>query len=322
MNLLRYLLACLLLVVAPAHAVPGDADPPGEQYAVWNSRELAVAALWGERQLHGRDWAWGTTYRDLDPAIRGAIAIGARQQSASGAGIRDTVYLVPQVPIRSSQLPRALHHLAAALLGPGQGTVGFDLGYVDGSHNDFILNTAGEPVPGPNGSYLKTYRAFVETGSRSRHDNGLGYLPALAPPACPAGAAKASATAWSQGDKARPARARAMDALDAYRPALTNVEKWHCLAVLAVPPQKANSGKAVGAVGYIELDHPDGVVKREFSDSNDGRVVYDYVNGRVFYTPTHYRPTYKDGTGAIRVSEDNACPTGQTCASPFFEIVR
>ena len=281
-------------------------DPPGEQYATWDSINDAINGLWNARLTYGRPWNWGTLEANLDPAIGNNIDKGSGLNAHPATPT--SVFLIPKVSIRSVSLPRGLHHLAAALLTYDRAQVGaghFYPAYTDASHNNSVFNT---PV-----SYHATYVNFFATGTRSRHDNGNGYLPAVAVPACPAPVAATVNAAWANG------AAAVMTALDNQAGA-SNAQRWQCYAQRAAPP-----GIAIinAASGYMEFNHPDATGAgnaREFSDSNNGRIVYDYVNGKVYYTPTHYRPSYKQA-GVLSVSQDNNCPANQTCASPFFEIV-
>ncbi len=287
-------------------------DPPQENYATWDSVNGAITSLWNARLTYNRPWVWGTLNQNLDATISGNIDKG--RGLAGHPPPANSIYLIPKVSIRSTSLPRGLHHLAAALLtyDRAQAAVGhFYPTYTDGSENDHLFNT---PV-----SYNATYTAFFGTGTRSRHDNDAGYLPAVAVPACPAPAAAAVTAAWGNGVGA------AMNALNNFA-GITNAQRWQCYAQRAAPPG-VNVFNA--ASGYMEFDHPDQYgagFAHEFSDSNNGRIVYDYVNGKVYYTPTHYRPSYYLGGnpnqgGNLTVSPNNLCPDGQVCASPFFEIV-
>lgn len=310
MNMLRSRAAGMALALLPAVA-HAQYDPPNAVYATWASKEAAVQSLWDARKRFGAIWNPGTAYAALDPAIRNKIAIG----SGRGSNVQatpDSVYLIPQVDIRSPSLPRALHHVAAALLRYDPGNAKFYPSYTDSQNRQVVVSTTGVEL----GSYI----AFLAGGTRSRHDNLMKYLPDVTVPDCPSGVGAAVAAAWNRANAQQTSTKAAMlDALNG-QSGNTNRQKWHCLAMRAVPP---NSTDTARAFGYIEFDHPDGPGgQREYTESNDGRIVYDYVNGRVYYTPTHYRPTYRDATGALRISENNQCPERQICASPFFEIVR
>lgn len=298
----------LALALSTALAQPASAhlDPPGEQYATWNSVNDAVNGLWNARLTYNRPWTWGTLAANLDPAISQNIDKGSRWNN--NPPTPTSVYLIPKVSIRSTSLPRGLHHLAAALLTYNRAQVApghFYPTYTDGSENTLVLNTPA--------SFSVTFPAFFNAHTRSRHDNDAGYLPAVVTPACPAPAAAVVTGAWANGAQA------VMHALDT-QAGITNAQRWQCYAQRAAPP-----GVAIvdAAGGYMEFDHPDYIgagQAHEFSDANNGRIVYDYVNGKVYYTPTHYRPSYKAGA-VLTISPNNDCPGGQTCASPFFEIV-
>ncbi|MET0264921.1 MAG: hypothetical protein ABW202_04845 [Duganella sp.] len=312
---LRAALAVGFVLCAAHSAAQSQLDPASRQYVKWNSQADAVQKLWDARLTYNRPWQWGTLNQNLHGDISNNIHKGSGL--AMGRPPQNTpnsVYLIPKVSIRSGQLPRALHHLAAALLTYPSNTAGapFYPAYTDSEGLDYLANTDYQRVG--------TYREFIASGTRSRHDNAMGYLPTVALPACPAPVTAAITTAWNAGTAGNPGTRQAKDALNAggAMAAYTNAVKWHCYAMRAAPP---NSAVFNQAAGYMEFDHPDGPPSgREYSDSNEGRVVYDYINGRVYYTPTHYRPSYRDGN-TLQVSINNNCPDGRTCISPFFEIV-
>ena len=305
--LLTVLLLLALGAVLPASAQP-PCPPPNAAWVCWDMQPSAVQSLWNARKLYGATWAPGATYANLAPAIRDRIAIGAGRGTNLQA-TPDSVYLIPQVDVGTANLPRALHQVASALLRLDTGNAKFYPSYTDSAGKSRIVNSVGGEIG--------TYIAFLGAGTRSRHDNALRYLPTVVVPACPAAVGAAVTTAWNRVDPATSAKARALDALN-QQSGNTNRAKWHCLAMRAAPPGVTDF---TTASGYMEFDHPDGA-DREYRESNEGRIVYDYVNGRVYYTPTHYRPTWRDATGAVQLSPDNRCPLTRTCASPFFELVR
>lgn len=294
-------------IVLPAGAL-AQCPAPNAAYVCWDMQPDAVRSLWNARKLNGAAWTFGTTYANLARATRDRIAIGAGRGGNLQA-TPDTVYLIPQVDVGTANLPRALHQVASALLRLDTGNAKFYPSYTDSAGKSRIVNS--------NGNEIGAYIAFLGTGTRSRHDNALRYLPDVAVPACPPAVGTAVNAAWNRVDPATSAKARALEALN-QQSGNTNRAKWHCLAMRAAPP---NSTDFASASGYMEFDHPDGA-NREYRESNEGRLVYDYVNGRVYYTPTHYRPTWRDANGAVQLSANNSCPEGRSCASPFFELVR
>lgn len=300
-------LTLALVGLLPAGAL-AQCAPPNTAYVCWDLQQDAVQSLWNARKLNGAAWAFGTTYANLAPATRDRIAIGAGRGGNLQA-TPDSVYLIPQVDVGTANVPRALHQVASALLRLDTGNAKFYPSYTDSAGKSRIVNSNGDEI----GSYID----FLGAGTRSRHDNALRYLPTVAVPACPPAVGAAVTTAWNRVDPTTTAKIRALAALN-QQSGNTNRAKWHCLAMRAAPP---GSTDVASASGYMEFDHPDGA-NREYRESNQGRIVYDYVNGRVYYTPTHYRPTWRSPTGTVQLSPDNNCPTGNPCASPFFELVR
>lgn len=74
--------------------------------------------------------------------------------------------------------------------------------------------------------------------------------------------------------------------------------------------------------GYIELNHPNG-------DAN-ARLIFDYINGKLYYTPTHYSPTRSknednEDVFTTYVLENTIpryqCRVAGACNSPYFEII-
>lgn len=102
---------------------------------------------------------------------------------------------------------------------------------------------------------------------------------------------------------------------------LTNQMKWHCYAFLQPPPALApNPGH-----GFIEIT---GV--QEFANYGDsiaeGRFVFDYLNGHVYYSPIHYRQWKKGLTNPAEQfapddSQHNTCATPGACCTSFFRLV-
>jgi hypothetical protein len=289
-------------------------DPPG--YASWGAETAAVQTLWNARLTYNRPWVWGTTNANLDPTIGASINRGSGLTAAPPLQLTaSSIYLIPKVSIRSASLPRGLHHLAAALLTANPGNtapLGFYPAYTDNGGIATLLNTAG--------TALGAYAPYLHAHTRSRYDNVTGYLPAVATPVCPPAVTVLVTTQWNAGTAANPAKQLVMNALNAMPalPAVTNAQKWHCFAMRAAPPGITLFNVASG---YIELDHPDGAMAEYTFAAPRGRLVYDYVNGRVFYTPTHYYPTYF-AAGVLTVSANYNCPVATVCANPFFEIVQ
>ena len=101
---------------------------------------------------------------------------------------------------------------------------------------------------------------------------------------------------------------------------LTNTQKWDCYSERFFDP----NARSEETTGYVELTHPPEKPGDYDKALQIGRIVFDYVNGRVFYTPTHYHPTKALGE-TYESSAHNTCdwPLKEGgCANPFFEIVK
>lgn len=298
-----------------AGAAQANLDPPpGTDYPTWDTPESAIQALWQARITYNQRWAWGMTSKQvpqqvLDNIEKGrGLGTGKPPQRTS-----DSIYLIPKVGIRSGKLPRALHHVAAALLSYRLDAINIAF------YPSYTDVEVGAQLYTSQYALISDYPEYFWQETRSRHDDEMMYLPAVPTPQCPAVVGQTVVTAWNAGTPQVPAKQSVMTALAGPPMAgYANAVKWHCLAMRAAPPGSTVLDKAFG---YIEFSEPDAdTSKREYRHSDQGRIVYDYVRGRVYYTPSHYRPSYYDGT-ELKVSNDNTCPEGRVCASPFFEIV-
>lgn len=96
-------------------------------------------------------------------------------------------------------------------------------------------------------------------------------------------------------------------------------QKWNCYEQIFDDP-KPREGRGyikptqrLNGSGYIEITDPD------LLEKDNGRIVFDYVNRRVYYTPTHY---VAQQLGKEPLQQWKACLTDvEECINPFVEIV-
>jgi hypothetical protein len=272
----------LLAALPMAAAMPAVAKP-------WKSETDAIGSLWAVNQ---RPTLWSVDLCDNFgnmPVNVQAVATN----TASGLPVL-------QVRVGNPQLTDNVAAIARALLG-------VDLG--NNAVNQFIPDD-----PNPNGPIL-TNAQFWDDNLRSAHTNGNGYLPApnfatlVNPPNnCPASLAAALG----------PARANRRETLDDLNAAaLTNKQRWHCYAHRFQDPANNNNAPPPGFVEVTHFEFPDPFSQYPLAEVS-GRFVFDYTQGRVYYTPAHYHLWNKKDFSPV---QDGVQPDAGSVCNPFFQIV-
>jgi hypothetical protein len=260
--------------------------PKASASVYWENPTKAIEQLWGARLTNTRPWPIDKTnsYATLDPLVQ-----DVSRDTASGL-------VIPQVSINSSRVTDGLKQMAWALLT-------YNLNAI--AANSFIPQGVGTPPA----ETLVINTAFWVNLLRTPHGNERNHLPNLVLPVldiaqCP--------------NLAGLNRINVVNTLN-HTASITNQLRWHCYA------NRFNSvGDAViPLTGYVEITQSEytGVNFGYAYSSSDGRIVFDYVNNRVFYTPAHYKQWKKadfspDGTG------NYGCTPNGTCANPFIELVQ
>ncbi|PTB86319.1 hypothetical protein C9939_03690 [Pseudidiomarina aestuarii] len=150
--------------------------------------------------------------------------------------------------------------------------------------------------------------AYWQGAVRSPHGNAVDHLPRIA-----LGGLNTAACPNYAGN---PNQQQTMDALDNLA-GISNSQRWHCVAHRF----SVVGGAAVPLTGYIEFTQQEYPADNQYAYANsDGRIVYDYVNNLVYFTPAHYRQ-WKKADFSMDMTGNYGCTPGGTCCDPFFKIV-
>lgn len=248
----------------------------------WNDPTDAITKLWGGRQAAGNNWPVASC--DNFAALPKAVQTFT---SDTGAGL-----VVPKLRVGYETLTDNVRAIGRALLNtPLQ----------HAAANAFLPTDIN-----PNGPIVMNQQ-FWAANLRSSHADNLHRLPAPGgklpdpPKNCPALAALN-----------RDATLAALQAA----PNLTNQQKWHCYAHRFRMVGKVDNG----IPGFVEITHFEflGASQYAYAESR-GRFVFDYVNGRLYYTPAHYQRWSKQSFAPV---DDQPPPAANSTCSPFFEIVK
>ncbi|AUH51798.1 hypothetical protein CXB49_13695 [Chromobacterium sp. ATCC 53434] len=247
----------------------------------WPSPRDAIGQLWSARMPLGARWT--------PQQCGNYAALPANVQAVvrnTGSGL-----VVPQVQKDRAVLTNGLRQMAASLLQYHPATVAAGQFYPQEVDGPFPMNAA----------YWAEY-------ARSPHGNALNHLPAVNTAGldlnqCP--------------DLAGLGRQAAMNALND-EANISNSLRWHCYANRF----STVGGEAVPLTGYVEFTQPEYPADNQYAyAAADGRVVYDYVNNRVYYTPAHYKQWKRNDFAPDQTPLYGCTPAG-SCCDPFFEIVR
>ncbi|WP_417815886.1 hypothetical protein [Thalassospira alkalitolerans] len=162
------------------------------------------------------------------------------------------------------------------------------------------------PTDNINGP-LNMDHAFWQGAGRSPHGNALDHLPRLNL----AGLNNANCPANMNALN----RQQIMDALDQLG-GISNSQRWHCYSERF----SMVGGAAIPLTGYVEFTQIEIPADNQYAyAAADGRIVYDYVNNRVYFTPAHYRQ-WKKADFAMDMTGNYGCTPGGSCCDPFFKI--
>lgn len=248
----------------------------------WTSPQDAVGQLWSARLPLGASWtpAQCSNYAALPQAVQGAV-------SSTQSGL-----VIPRVKLNRAVLTNGLRQMATALL------VNYPLGQAQAN-----IFYPGNDVDGP----LNMTPAFWAEQARSPHGNERNHLPTIN--LGNLNLAQCPDLANVQG------RQTVMDTLNAAN--LTNRQRWHCYANRF----RTVGGAQIALTGYVEITQAEYPADNQYAyAASDGRLVFDYVNGRVFYTPAHYKQWKKTDFAPDQTGGYGCTPAG-SCCNPFFELV-
>ena len=252
----------------------------------WTNPTDAIGQLWGARLTNGGPWPLEKTnnYNALDPRVKEVST-----NTASGL-------VIPSISINHPNLTDGLKQMSWALLTYNLNTQ---------QTGQFIPQGVGVPPAEP---FPRLDANFWADLLRSPHANERNHLPNLNIPPnfdvrqCP--------------NLKDMSRLDVLNTLD--RTAnITNQFRWHCYA----DRFKQVGGQIIPLTGYIEITQNEDYLNQYDYARSDGRIVFDYINGRVFYTPAHYKQ-WKTANFAPDETANYGCTPPNTCANPFFELVQ
>lgn len=105
---------------------------------------------------------------------------------------------------------------------------------------------------------------------------------------------------------------------------LTNQQRWQCYSLRFRDRQNT-----ILPTGYAEISPP---TEKDYKEVN-ARIVYNYVENKIYYSPYHYRPYYctdklysEEGFEGFEfqkcfLSEDMKCPNDEICQNPYFNVI-
>lgn len=246
----------------------------------WATTSEAIENLWQARFPTQRPW------RVTDADNYDNLSDAAQEYATN----TESGLVIPSLSYRHPNLTLGLKELAWALL------------TYDPYGNNFIPVGEGEA---PSEQFEFNTRFWAEQ-LRSPHGNARNHLPTInhdvTTEDCPA-------------DIAETAGREAVLILLAQFDGVTNRQRWHCYA-----NRFSTVGQnTIALTGYVEVTQIEYMGAYDHAAS-DGRIVYDYIQGRVFYTPAHYRQ-WKKADFSPDMTGGYGCTPAGTCASPFFEII-
>ncbi|SOC15147.1 hypothetical protein [Thalassospira xiamenensis] len=252
----------------------------GPALADWQDQQDAIHQLWDARAPVGHTQNFPANQCDNWAALPQNVQAVSTQ---TGSGL-----VVPSVSAANNALTDGLRQMAQSLH----------------AYNTALTNVGTFYPAEVDGPFLMD-AAYWQGAGRSPHGNALDHLPqinlaGLDNNTCPAGLANMN-------------RQQVMDALNQTNN-ISNSQRWHCYS---------NRFSTVGQdhiplTGYVEF------TQQEYNGyayaAADGRIVYDYVNNLVYFTPAHYRQ-WKKADFAQDMTGNYGCTPGGTCCDPFFKIV-
>lgn len=102
---------------------------------------------------------------------------------------------------------------------------------------------------------------------------------------------------------------------------MSNQQRWHCYSLRFRDKKNTNL-----STGYAEITPP---VEENYNEVS-ARIVYNYVEKKIYYSPYHYRPYYctdkiynKDVFVFQKcyLAETYLCPFLEICQNPYFNII-
>ncbi|WP_440216592.1 hypothetical protein [Chromobacterium piscinae] len=247
----------------------------------WTDPQDAIGQLWSARMPLGARW---TPQQCSD---YNALPADVRAVvSHTGSDL-----VVPQVKQDRAVLTNGLRQMASSLLQYQLATVAAGQFYPPEVDGPFLMNAA-----------------YWEKYARSPHGNQLNHLPAV-------NIAGLNLNQCPNLDNLT--RQAAMDLLNSTA-GISNSLRWHCYANRF----RTVSNAQIPLTGYVELTQAEYAGDNQYAyAASDGRVVYDYVNSRVYFTAAHYKQWRKSDFAPDQTGSYGCTPAG-SCCDPFFEITR
>ncbi|RCK47633.1 hypothetical protein TH25_15210 [Thalassospira profundimaris] len=250
----------------------------------WINPQDAIAQLWSARAPAGQGKDWPVDQCNNWNALPANIQ-AASTRTNSGL-------VIPTIDIDRAVLTNGLKQMAQSLLA-------YDLDETEAGH---FYPTS--DIDGP----LNMDATFWQDAARSPHGNALDHLPVLDI----SGFHNELHMTEVLKDKNR---AEVMDTLN-NTGNMFNSQRWNYYAA-----RFSKVGQdTIPLTGYVEFTQNEILQDNQYAFAQaDGRIVYDYVNKIVYYTPAHYK-LWKKADFAPDNSPAYDCNPAGTCCDAFFKI--
>lgn len=250
----------------------------------WLDPQDAIAQLWSGRSPVGQAKDWPVDNCNNWGGLQANI------QAASTDTLSGLV--IPSVGPDRAVLTNGLRQMAKSLLA-------YNVNEMAAGH---FYPTA--DIDGPFDMNPK----FWQDSARSPHGNALNHLPVL-------DVAGFNNELHMTEVLKTLNRAEVMNELDS-TPDISNSQRWNYYAA-----RFAKVGQeTIPLTGYVEFTQQENQWDNQYAyAAADGRIVYDYINNLVYFTPAHYKQWKKadfkpDDTG------NYGCTPGGSCCDPYFKI--
>jgi len=250
----------------------------------WLNPQDAISQLWTGRSPVGQGKEWPVDQCNNWGALPEDV------QTASTNTLSGLV--IPTVGVNRAILTTGLQQMAKSLLA-------YDLATLEAGH--FYPP---DDIDGP----FALNPAYWQNAARSPHGNALDHLPVLDISGFD------NEIHMTEVLKTQN-RAEVMNTLN-QTGGMTNSQRWNYYAARFSKVGQEN----IPLTGYVEFTQMEDQWDDQYAfAAADGRIVYDYVNNRIYYTPAHYKQWKQDDFTPDDTPAYGCTPEG-TCCDPFFKI--
>ncbi|AUG54260.1 hypothetical protein [Thalassospira marina] len=252
----------------------------------WLDPQDAIAQLWSGRAPVGQGAQWPVNQCNQWDALPADIQAVSTNT--------DSGLVIPSVDVNRAVLTNGLQQMAKSLLA-------YDLSTMEAGHFYPPADIDGPFILDPE---------FWQDAARSPHGNALDHLPVLDT------SGFNNELHMTEVLKTQN-RAEVMNTLNA-TPGMTNSQRWNYYAA-----RFAKVGQdTIPLTGYVEFTQMEDQWDNQYSfAAADGRIVYDYINNKVYFTPAHYKQ-WKQADFKPDDTPAYGCTPEGTCCDPFFQITQ